>query len=82
MQYKVVIDNEIEHTRTYYGIAPFVDGTGISYLISSLDLNPDDYIIESCYDDSKGWSVMIKLTSKHKPLNSVVEWDDQDHTVF
>ena len=82
MQYKVVIDNEVKHVRIYDGIAPFVDGVMINYLISSLNLNPCDYEAEVINEDLKGWLIEVRLTSKHKPLNSVVEWDDQDHTVF
>lgn len=77
MQYKVIIDGETEYVRTYDGIAPFVDDIGINYLMSSLNLDLNDYDIEASHDDLKGWSVIIKLTSKHK-----VDWDDQDHTVF
>ena len=82
MQYKIIIDNEIEHVATYYGIAPFIDRVMINYLISSLNLNPCDYEAEVINKDLKGWLIEVKLTSKHKPLNVIVEWDNQDHTMF
>lgn len=82
MQYKILIDGELEHVQTFDGIAPFVDSIGINYLLSTLNLNPADYQMKIYRDDFKGWSTVISLTSLHKPTPVTADWDDQDHTVF